>query len=290
MDPVVQQETPITKRGFRKLLHRWEKPLIWLSGTVTLLAMVFGLATSLLDEAQLTSIFGDFSADVTESSYFFYILLAPIILFLLRYYQMAGAKSNAIRVGPRQFPKLWEVYSKMGIKIQIDPLPKLYVTNGNGVVNAFALSCNTRHKYIVLHSEIAMLVDNHPDILEFVLAHELAHHKLGHTSLWRIVISIIPGFLPPLGASTIRAQEYSADRVAMKLCDKHQGAMNLLAAGPWIQQEVNSEAWLEQCDEEHREFFVRIANIMSDHAVLTKRYKALNDIENIGFSKHGNMF
>ncbi len=142
----------------------------------------------------------------------------------------------------------------------------------------------------MLHSEIAMTFDKSPELLRFVLAHEMAHHKLGHVSLWRLIIGVIPGILKPLGTSTTRAQEYSADRLAVKVCSQHQGAMGLLVAGPWMYGDVDMEAWLEQCEDEHREFYVRIANLLSDHAVMVKRYKALHDIEKHGFSAHGEMF
>ncbi|PIE09761.1 MAG: hypothetical protein CSA70_12300, partial [Rhodobacterales bacterium] len=107
---------------------------------------------------------------------------------------------------------------------------------------------------------------------------------------WRMVVGLIPNLLKPLGTSTTRAQEYSADRVAIKVCNQHDEAMGLLAAGPWMYDAVNMEAWLDQCEQEHRELYVRLVNLMSDHAVMVKRYKALCDIDKHGFGCHGEMF
>ncbi len=121
-------------------------------------------------------------------------------MYLLRFYMAAKAKANAIRVGPKQMPEVWDMYQELNAKIGLDPLPKLYVQNGDGAVNAYALSCNTRYKYIILHAEVAMAVKKAPQVLRFVLAHEMAHHKLGHVSLWRIVMGVIPGILKPLWA------------------------------------------------------------------------------------------
>ncbi|PIE37989.1 MAG: hypothetical protein CSA54_00345 [Gammaproteobacteria bacterium] len=274
-----------------QLRHRWEMPLIWLSTAVTILAVLLGTWIFSLDEKQAAAYFGESSGEVVEYAEFAMLIpLLAIGLYIYRFYMAASARANAIRVGPEQMPELWKLYQELNTSIGLDPLPKLYVTNGNGVVNAYALSCNTRYKYIVLHSEIALAIDKAPQVVRFVLAHEMAHHRLGHVALWRIVISMVPNLLGPLGLSTTRAQEYSADRVALSVCNQYEDAMSLLAAGPWMFDDVNTESWLRQCEEEHQELYVRLVNLMSDHAVLVKRYKALNDIEKDGFHRHGEMF
>lgn len=276
---------------FTRLRHRWEMPMIWISFLVTVIAVLFGIWALTLDEATMQAYFGEESQLVAEAADFALMaLIIPIGIFFYRFYMAAQAKANAIRVGPNQLPKLWEMYQALGNKLQMNKLPKLYVTNGNGVVNAYALSCNKRHKYIVLHAETVMAMDEAPEIVEFVLAHEMAHHKLGHVSLWRLAIGLIPNALIPLGITTTRAQEYSADRVAKSVCDHDHNAMKLLAIGPWMYGDVDSESWLEQCKEDRKELYVRFANLMSSHAVMSKRYKALRDIDEGGFKKHGDMF
>lgn len=286
------QVSEILKTGkFKRLRHRWEMPMIWLSFIVTVLAIAMGGAIMTFDEATLQETFGEDHEAVTDTAQFAVLALVfPLGIFFYRFYMAAKAKANAIRVGPKQMPELWSMYQALGEKMHMSKLPKLYVTNGNGVVNAYALSCNRRQKYIVLHAETVMAMEKAPEIVEFVLAHEMAHHKLGHVSLWRIAIGFIPGFLVPLGTTTTRAQEYSADRVAKSVCDHDHSAMKLLAIGPWMVDEVNNESWLEQCDEDRKELYVRFANLFSSHAVMSKRYKALRDIDAHGFGKHGDMF
>jgi len=279
------------KINFHALRHRWEMPLIWLSVLVTLLSLGLSLAVVFTDEAVLRARFGDLAADLLDYAQTALLLLVlPLFIFLMRFYTIAKAKSNAIRVGPKQMPQIWVMYQSLCQRLQMPRVPRLYVINGNGVVNAYAMSCNTRLGYVVIHSEIAMLIETCPEAVEFVLAHELGHHKLGHVSLWRIVVGFIPGLLPPLGISTTRAQEYSADRVALKVCNHQGDAMKLLAVGPWMHRAVDDSGWLEQCEDERREVFVRLANVMSDHAVMVKRYKALRDIEAKGYSSQGDMF
>lgn len=202
----------------------------------------------------------------------------------------AGVRAKSVRVGPRQFPELHARYLALAERIGVAHVPSLYVVNGNGVVNAYAFSCNKRHGYVVLHSEIAQLLHRAPQIVDFVMAHELSHHRLNHVSLWRMLIGVIPGVLFLPGTATTRAQEYSADRLALSACPGTGDAASLLAVGPLMAADVNSEAWLEQCSEDDRSWLIRLQNILSDHAVLTKRYKALKDLEAHGMSRHGQMF
>lgn len=275
---------------FGALRHKWEMPLIWLSAAVTVAAFALGILVLSTDPQTLTAIFDEETPEVLDyASSVWLLLVLPIGIYFYRFYMAAKAKANAIRVGPHQFPRLWEMYLDLGRRLDMKRLPRLYVTNGNGVVNAYALSCNRRNAYIVMHSEVVLGMRDNPAVAEFVLAHEMAHHKLGHVALWRIAIGIVPGILVPLGLSATRAQEYSADRVALKVCNHHQQAMNLLAVGPWMVDQVNPDAWLEQCQSDRRELYVRAANVMAGHAVMSKRYKAMRDIEAHGFGKHGDM-
>ena len=75
-------------------------------------------------------------------------------------------RSNAVLVGPKQFPELYALYQDLGQRLDMPKLPKLYVTNGDGAVNAYALECNRRYNYIVMHAEIAIMLPTAADIVE----------------------------------------------------------------------------------------------------------------------------
>lgn len=285
--------SPAPTTDFKRFRHRWEMPMIWFSAMMTLLAFILGVGVTIVFETgMLTQMMGQDSAQEMADTAFFTLLLplAPIGYYIYRFYMAAQARSGALLIGPKQFPQLYALYQDIGKRLHMEHMPKLYVANGNGVVNAYALECNRRYNYVVMHSEIAMLIDTSPDVVEFVLAHELAHHKLRHVSLWRIVIGMVPNMLVLPGQTTTRAQEYSADRVAMAVCPNKSAAVRLLAVGPWMESGVNPDAWLDQCDAEHKEWWVRVSNALSSHAVMVKRYKALRDIERHGFSSQGEMF
>ena len=266
--------------------------MIWFSAIISGLALLTAFGIFFADSNGMLE--GIDPETVTEARDFseslMLILIAPLGFYIYRFYMAAKARADAILVGPQQFPELHAMYQDLAQRLDMPNPPKLYVTNGNGVVNAYALECNRRYRYVVIHAEIAMMLPTAPDVVEFVLAHELAHHKLRHVSLWRLVIGMVPNLLVVPGLTTTRAQEYSADRVAMAVCPNHASAMRLLVVGPWMANGVNPEAWLEQCNAEHREWMVRLANTLSSHAVMVKRFKALRDIEDKGFDAQGEMF
>ena len=242
-------------RHFTRFRHRWEMPMIWLSAFITIVALFAGVGVMVVDvDGGLDQMVGTDNATMLRdwSGVAILLLAAPIFIYIYRFYLIAGEKAGAIRVGPNQFPELWALYQDLGQRLDMHPLPRLYVANGNGVVNAFALECNRRNRYIVMHAEIVMLL--------------------------------------PVGQATTRAQEYSADRLAMAVCPNHANSLRLLSIGPWLVNNVDPEAWLEQAEQEHREWMIRAAQAMSSHAVGIKRYKALRDIEKHGFSVHGEMF
>lgn len=265
--------------------------MIWLSVVITMLAFLLALAIIGVDTQGGLEELGEEAAELRDTAYILMLLpVAPLLIFLYRFYLAAQSRANAIRVGPDQFGAIHALYCDLAQRLGMARVPALYIINGNGTVNAFALECNSRRRYVVLHAEIALLHDSAPDVVEFVLAHELAHHRLRHVSLWRIVVGLVPNVLMLPGLATTRAQEYSADRLAMAVCPNHANAMRLLSVGPWMEKGVNPEAWLRQCEEERGEWAVRAVNAMSSHAVMVKRYKALRDIETHGFDRHGEMF
>lgn len=270
--------------------HRWEMPLVTVAYIISILVLFLGLASFLAqeDSGAVTDAATEDASDFGQ--YALLLLAAPVIIFLTRFYRIAMDKANAVRVGPNQFPEIWTLYQDVAQRMGMENPPRLYVKNGNGVVNAYALSCNARYKYVVIFAEIALLMDRSPETVEFVVAHELSHHRLRHVSLWRLIITFLPNLIPVLGVSTIRAQEYSADRLAHSVCDHHRETISLLMAGPWINHRVNHDELKVQSEDERNEWFIRAANIMSNHAVGVKRYHALQSIDERGYNAHGGMF
>jgi len=271
-----------------QLRHRAEMPLLAVSALFTMLTLGVMLILTLSPQLQHDLDMGGAMEDISGP-----LVAAPFLPFIIlfgKYLMAARARANGVKVGPDQFPLLHQRYLDLVQKLEMAHAPDLYVVNGNGVVNAYALSCNSRRKYIVIHAEIAWLLDRSPEVVDFVLAHELGHHKLKHVTLLRNLLLVIPNITVVLGKAAIRAQEYSADRVAISACGGCSQAIGLLAVGPHLQHQVNPEAHFQQALVEDRSWFIRMTHWVSDHAVNTKRLKAIRLIEQHGFDAHGDMF
>lgn len=120
-------------------------------------------------------------------------------------------------------------------------------------MNAFAAKCTLRNRYIVIYSDLLDVYYSHKqnELVRFVLAHELAHYKCGHTNLCRLILAsaLKPLFLDK---SLTRAQEYTADRTAVYYAE--EGALDL-----------------------------------SDHPVGNRRMQALKEAKENGWDVHGKM-
>jgi len=278
----------MNERATVDLRHKAEMPLFYMCTAIT--GLVLAAAAALAFEPEMVAGMGLESLVEDATGLVALAPLVPIVIFFTKFYTAAKARANGVKVGPEQFPEIHQRYLAIAEKIGMANIPELYVVNGNGVVNAYALSCNARRSYVVLHAEIAMLSQTRPQVVDFVLAHELGHHKLNHVSLFSILVKIIPGFLVLPQRAAVRAQEYSADRVAMSACGKCADSIALLAVGPHMEHRVDIDAYARQAEHEEKSWFVRIVHWMSDHAVNTKRLRALRQIEAHGFDNHGSMF
>lgn len=270
----------------RVLRHRWEVPMLVICALITVTAF----AASIYVLFYMPEL-GDSEDTMQEAMQFAAFLpLGAMAILVIRYFMAAGVRSSSVKAGPEQFPELYAMHVSLAERLGMAHIPDLYVANGNGVVNAYAFSCDYRRRYVVVHAEIARLVDDYPDVVAFVIAHELGHHKLGHVRWWRNVIGIIPGGLILPGKAMVRAQEYSADRVATTVCNQCSQGIGLLSVGPYLQHRVSSGPYMAQAVEEEKSWFVRVANWLADHSVNTKRFLALKAVEEHGLDRHGPMF
>ena len=90
-----------------------------------------------------------------------------------------------LKLGPRQLPRVWEMFREAAAVLDVKELPDLYL-NTSYEVNAFAFGMK---KYtIVLCSGLVDLLDD--DELMAVLGHELGHVKCEH-ALYKTLAAIV---------------------------------------------------------------------------------------------------
>lgn len=211
------------------------------------------------------------------------ILLLGFILFNFFTHLLAIAyvRMNSIKVGPNQFPKLYESLERYSQILGLKKTPSMFILMGNGVLNAFAARLVFR-QIIVIFSDLAeaLLEDKDQKQLDAVVAHELGHHRLMHTTLFEWLL-LPTSFIPLIYSALSRWREYSADRVMMVVTadlEVSQRALIKLAGGRLMGSQANIEEFIKQSNEE-KGFFAWLAEVMASHPHLPKRINALKKLD-----------
>jgi len=190
---------------------------------------------------------------------------------------------NAVKVGPRQFPRIHALTMDCAKTLQIAP-PTLYITN-SPVMNAMTFGTND-DSFIVVHSA---LVDHFSDEeLLSVIGHEAGHIHNSHvvylTALWylqRAASMFIKWIVAPAELALSgwkRRAEITCDRAGL-LCSKDLGvssrALAKLALGSTkLYEEFNLEEFANQY-EEGKQGLGRYTELTASHPWLSKRMRAL---------------
>ncbi len=263
-----------------ELRHRAEIPMLVLAG----LASVVGVVVAIAATVKGTPIPGWAEAALIG-------LVAPVfagvVLIRFMYWKQIA---NSVEITPNQLPEIYAAYHAMATRMEIEHIPRLYLANGNGGLNAFASKCQVHRTYVVIFSDLIDIAYEHGDFdgVNFVLAHELGHVKCGHVNLWRMAIMAIPRLLF-VGRSVVRAQEYTADRCAAYYSPAGARSLMVLMAGKRMYQHVDFDAYRDSIQDHKDGFWLKFVNFWSDHAVGFRRIEPLADIETTGWNVHGKM-
>ncbi len=262
-----------------KLRHRREIPMLIFAALITFAGIIYWLSLVTRDKevkgvAALVPV----------------IFVLPFVFALLirfNYWQVIG---NGVEVTPRQFGDLHDQYVDVAAEMGMEKVPRLYLVNGNGVINAFASKCTVRKSFIVVYSDLLDIMYEHGDVdgVRFILAHELGHVKMKHVAIWRYIITVIPNYLR-LGFSVTRAQEYTADRVAMHYAPEGAPSMMALYAGKRLYRRVDLTEYFASFDNHKVGFWARVSSLMSTHPQGHRRMRALYEMHQKGLDHHGNM-
>jgi len=190
---------------------------------------------------------------------------------------------STVKVGPSQFPRVWDLTVRCAETLGIEP-PTVYIRN-NPTLNAMTYGTND-DAFILVHSA---LVDHFTDDeLMSVIGHECGHihndHVVYLTTLHYLRIMaqrFVPWVVLPamyaLSAWSRRA-EVTCDRAGM-LCsrelDVSTTALAKLALGSTkLYDELNLEAFVEQYDE-GQDGVGKFTEVTASHPWIPKRIKAL---------------
>ncbi len=206
-----------------------------------------------------------------------FALIGWLIAALLYYGRLKKTKArlmgSALKVSADQFPEIYSASTAIAQRLGIAE-PEIFIVEDNQQ-NAFAIKHGSK-SYVVLVDDIvygAMATGN-AGALYFVLAHELAHHALGHTGTLR---SLITQHYKPLS----RLDEFSCDAVAHAIVGDANAALDaltLLLIGPQLFARVNKEALKRQAAEVIANSYSKKAEHGLTHPLLLRRYSKITEI------------
>ena len=169
--------------------------------------------------------------------------------------------ASAVRVGPKQFPKVHASYLEACAILGIESPPELYISQ-TPIVNAGAVGID--EPFIVINSGTLLLMDEAE--LQFILAHELGHvlseHVLYKTMIRLMLRMTIIAMAVPLGGAALfgilvallewdRKSELSADRAGLLVVQDPAVAFraHMKLAGGGQMSEMSVDEFLAQADE-----------------------------------------
>jgi len=213
------------------------------------------------------------------------LLIGLLVLFftwISSLYFKAEIYGDSVRVSPNQYPEVDAIVSLQSKNLGIRK-PEVFIYNGNGMVNAFAVRFLSK-KYILLMADLVdlMLERDRMDELSFIIGHELGHHYAGHVNPIKNVLLAPAKIIPFLGAAYSRACELTADRAGFLLIGNihsAQGALISLALGSKsLANKTNINAFVSQ--EHHIPSLMGfIHKIYSTHPRTTKRVLELQQFK-----------
>ena len=175
-----------------------------------------------------------------------YALAIGVFIFFVHLMFVAHVRGSAVRLGPDQFPELYQRVQKLSAKAGLRKAPDAYLMQAGGTLNAFATKF-LRSKMIILYSDLLDACGENLAARDMIIGHELGHIKAGHLN-WTWLQT--PGsFVPFLGAAYSRAREYTCDRYGAALCGDKRGALvglAILSAGRKRGPKVNLQALVQQ--------------------------------------------
>jgi Zn-dependent protease with chaperone function len=201
---------------------------------------------------------------------FFYGAYFGIYFLLYQLYMKGYFISNAIELTPRQLPEVYQTVQSYCQQLGM-AVPKVFVIQSGGLLNAFATRLLGK-SYVVLYSDILeMAYTEGKDVVDFVIAHELAHIKLGHLNFWKRLWLLPALCMPLVGQGYSRSREISCDRIG-QICSPEGAEKGLLvlAGGKTLYKHFSTHVMLQE-QRPQQGFIERLIELFSMYPSMMNR-------------------
>jgi len=202
-------------------------------------------------------------------------LIIGFVLWLISLYFEAILFGNTVEINENQYPDLNNIVKDYTNRLGMYSKPKVFIYNGEGMVNAFAVRFLSK-KYIILMGDLVDLMLERKKIMELnmIIGHEIGHHYAQHTALWKKIL-LKPGKVVPfIGNAYNRACELTADRIGYVLVkdlkSAQRGLISLSLGSKTLANGVNIQEFMNQ-DKKVPTFMGFIYKIFSSHPRMTRR-------------------
>src|SRR5215469_4587797 len=205
------------------------------------------------------------------------VLVAPAVV-IGRQVQRASVRGTAVQLSRTQFPDLYTSVDEFAASLGVKPTPTVFLSNGNGTLNAFAAQSGWTNNYVALSNELfANLRNDNREGTRFILGHEIAHIRLHHVALWYNLVICYSQLIPILGPTLSRLREYSCDRNGAALEPKGELGLVLLTAGRYAYDNVQVSELVDQ-GQQLGGFWVGIAQLPRSHPWTVRRVWRLHQL------------
>jgi len=204
----------------------------------------------------------------------FYALLLGVAAWFGAGLLAAQLRSEAVEVTPSQMPELHTALLEVCRTLGQAVVPRLYVLQAGGALNAFAMRHSGRN-FVAVFSDMLEAYGADTPEMRFVLGHEVGHIRRNHILRF---LALFPGLMFPLvGPAYRRACELTCDRFGMAACGDAQAAataMMILTGGKYAGRAMSPEVFAAQHRSE-RGFFVSWHELTSWYPTLSRRVTEL---------------
>jgi Zn-dependent protease with chaperone function len=190
----------------------------------------------------------------------------------------ARLKGSHLQITPQQLGEVHACARELSTRLGLSHVPDIFVVE-TSELNAVTFKLFARKAVLVTDDLLwGALHCQSPHALRFIIAHELAHHALGHTGLFRRTVA---STFRPLA----RLDELSADRVALQLVGDREVAyegLMLLTVGPQLLPYVNRTALLQQAMEVGQDKRSKKSEAGMTHPLTLRRLYELRNVSRAG--------